>query len=239
MIVHSTDFKTNLGKYLDMLKKEDIFILRNGKPVAVLKECTHLSDAILLKENASEYNYKAIYIPYDEFIQKYEKTEERLEYIDGKVYALGSPNHEHQRISMVFSNILFNYFKDKKCQVFAAPYDVHFESNDNKACVQPDLLVICDLENIANGKYYGVPTLVIEIISSSSRVKDCIKKLNLYWENGVSEYIIVDPINKNLMYWNFENKEIVEQGSLSNGDIYNSITFEGLSFEIRELFNYD
>lgn len=34
MIVKATEFKTNFGKYLDMLEKEDIFITRNGKTVA-------------------------------------------------------------------------------------------------------------------------------------------------------------------------------------------------------------
>lgn len=34
MIVTATEFKTNFGKYLDMLHSEDIFITRNGKTVA-------------------------------------------------------------------------------------------------------------------------------------------------------------------------------------------------------------
>lgn len=34
MIVTATEFKTNFGKYLDMLAKEDIFITRNGKTIA-------------------------------------------------------------------------------------------------------------------------------------------------------------------------------------------------------------
>ena len=34
MIVTATEIKTNFGKYLDMLEKEDIFITRNGKTVA-------------------------------------------------------------------------------------------------------------------------------------------------------------------------------------------------------------
>lgn len=36
MIVSATEFKTNFGKYLDMLSSEDIFITRNGKTVAKL-----------------------------------------------------------------------------------------------------------------------------------------------------------------------------------------------------------
>ena len=34
MLVTATEFKTNFGKYLDMVSKEDIFITRNGKTVA-------------------------------------------------------------------------------------------------------------------------------------------------------------------------------------------------------------
>ena len=34
MIVTATEFKTNFGKYLDMVTKEDIFITRNGKTIA-------------------------------------------------------------------------------------------------------------------------------------------------------------------------------------------------------------
>ena len=34
MIVTATEFKTNLGKYLELIAKEDIFITRNGKTIA-------------------------------------------------------------------------------------------------------------------------------------------------------------------------------------------------------------
>ena len=34
MVVTATEFKTNFGKYLDMILTEDIFITRNGKTVA-------------------------------------------------------------------------------------------------------------------------------------------------------------------------------------------------------------
>lgn len=34
MIVTATEFKTNFGKYLELIAKEDIFITRNGKIIA-------------------------------------------------------------------------------------------------------------------------------------------------------------------------------------------------------------
>ena len=34
MIVTATEFKTNFGKYLDLISQEDIYITRNGKTIA-------------------------------------------------------------------------------------------------------------------------------------------------------------------------------------------------------------
>lgn len=34
MVVTATEFKTNFGKYLELIAKEDVFITRNGKTVA-------------------------------------------------------------------------------------------------------------------------------------------------------------------------------------------------------------
>ena len=36
MIVTATEFKTNLGKYLEMASSQDIFITKNGKCIARL-----------------------------------------------------------------------------------------------------------------------------------------------------------------------------------------------------------
>ena len=36
MIVTATDFKSNLGKYLDMVATQDVYITKNGKSIARL-----------------------------------------------------------------------------------------------------------------------------------------------------------------------------------------------------------
>ncbi|HHU62374.1 MAG: Uma2 family endonuclease [Bacillota bacterium] len=59
------------------------------------------------------------------------------------------------------------------------------------------LKVICDEENVSQGgKYKGTPTLVVEIVSPSSRSKDIVTKLDFYMQSGIREYLIVDPDNK-------------------------------------------
>ena len=47
VIVTATEFKTNLGKYLEMAMKQDIFITKNGKNIARLTSPTVNKLAVL------------------------------------------------------------------------------------------------------------------------------------------------------------------------------------------------
>ena len=47
MIITATEFKTNLGKYLEMAMKQDIFITKNGKNIARLTSPTVNKLAVL------------------------------------------------------------------------------------------------------------------------------------------------------------------------------------------------
>ena len=72
MIVTATEFKTNFGKYLDMLTKEDIFITRNGKTIA--KVINHQVSAVdslrgMLKNVPSDLDLDSLR---EERLSKYE-----------------------------------------------------------------------------------------------------------------------------------------------------------------------
>ena len=72
MIVTATEFKTNFGKYLDMLTKEDIFITRNGKTIAkVINPHVSAVDSLrgMLKNVSSEIDMDSLR---EERLSKYE-----------------------------------------------------------------------------------------------------------------------------------------------------------------------
>ncbi len=72
MIVTATDFKTNFGKYLDMLTKEDIFITRNGKTIAkVINPQVSAVDSLrgMLKNVPSDIDMDSLW---EERLSKYE-----------------------------------------------------------------------------------------------------------------------------------------------------------------------
>ena len=72
MIVTATEFKTNFGKYLDMLTKEDIFITRNGKTIAkVINPQVSAVDSLrgMLKDVPSDIDLDSLR---EERLSKYE-----------------------------------------------------------------------------------------------------------------------------------------------------------------------
>jgi Uma2 family endonuclease len=104
--------------------------------------------------------------------------------------------------------------------------------------VQPDMMVICDLEeNLDEKDYYmGVPTLVVEIISESTRGKDFIKKLDLYMSTGVKEYWIVNPLNREVSVYLFEENNISNNATYKNLENAVSYNFAGLEVSLEKIF---
>ena len=72
MIVTATEFKTNFGKYLELIAKEDVFITRNGKIIAkVVNPQISAVDSLrgMLKDIPSDVDLDSLR---EERISKYE-----------------------------------------------------------------------------------------------------------------------------------------------------------------------
>lgn len=238
MIVTSTDIKNNFGKYIRLAVKEDIIITKNGKPVGKLVACQEDIDGYgeVVKENTPAYNYDKHKVTYEEFLEISANSDERYEYIDGEVYLLASPKTTHQRILTKMFGTFYNWFEGKKCTPMIAPYDITLQRNENnKNVVQPDLMVICDLEEkLGDDDYYkGIPTLVVEITSRSTKSKDYVRKLDLYMSCEVSEYWIVNPENREVHIYLFKDKDILDNKTFSFDDVIKSFNFEGLTLSLR------
>lgn len=127
----------------------------------------------------------------------------RVELIDGVIYDMTSPTKKHQTIALElgyqFKRCIDEH--DMPCMVYAAPVDVRLDMDD-KTMVQPDVVVICH-EDDNDAMIEGAPEFVAEILSPSTRRKDCIVKLNKYLEAGVNEYWIVDPDEEKITVYDF------------------------------------
>ncbi len=169
---------------------------------------------------------------------------ERLELIKGKIFKMSpAPNSFHQEI---LGNLYYSFrmtFHKNKCKVYLAPFDVrlinHQKSTvDNQidTVVQPDLCVVCNPLLVDKQNCLGAPNLIIEILSKSTSKKDLSIKFDLYEENGVQEYWIVNPDDKSvLIYVLKEGKYIGSRPFILETEIQ-SPTFPELKFAVDKIF---
>lgn len=238
MEITSTEAQNNFGRYLKLAWFEDVVITKNGKRTVVIKRYEEPgSTQAIVAEKAESYAFENEKITYEDFLKLSEASENRYEFIDGEIYLLASPSYNHQRIIVEIINVMYNYFKGSKCRPLTSPFDVTLIHDDNKNIVQPDILVICDTENInEKGKYTGTPTLVLEVLSASTQKKDMLKKLNLYLHAGVKEYWIVNSARREVYVYCFAEQDIQEYLVFQGSQTAYSLTFEGLAVPLEQLF---
>jgi prevent-host-death family protein len=238
MKVSSTEVQNNFGCYLKLAQFEDVIVTKNGKKAAVIKAYTETEkDLAIVAEKAEVYDWQNEKMSYEDFLKLSEESENRYEFIDGEVYLLASPSFNHQNIVMEMSNVMYNWFKGKKCRPLTAPFDVTLLKEGNKNVIQPDIMVICDTENInERRRYTGTPAMVVEVLSESTRQKDMLKKLDLYFHSGIQEYWIVNPFSKEVYAYCFEEQDIKEYLVYKGTETAQSIRFEGLEIPLKQIF---
>ena len=146
------------------------------------------------------------------------KFDQTVELIRGHITPMAAPSRKHQGISWRLTVSVDALFKHQKCKAYAAPFDVRLldkgkskKANKNVySVVQPDICIICDEKKLDDKGCIGAPDLVIEILSPGNSKKEMRTKKQLYEENGIREYWIIDP-----------ERETVHQFVLGDNSLYN------------------
>lgn len=237
MLITTSDIQNRFGLYLKMSEYEDVIITKNGKKVAKLSAFNE-EDECLLRESSADYAYAHEKVSYEEYIKLTKDSEQRYELINGVVYFLDSPLYPHQKAIKEILTEFVLWFRDKKCEPLTAPFDVTLHKSENNICVvQPDILVICDREKIdEGGKYSGVPTLVVEVLSKSTSSKDNLTKLELYMVTGVKEYWIVNTETKEIYIYALGDNQVRHVMSYTGNQRAQSRCFNGLGIDLQRVF---
>jgi len=243
MFASASEMKNGFGQYLKHVTDENGEVIITKNNIRVARLVPYVSDIekyYTVKENALLYEYNKKTVSYEEFMDIYEKSDARMEFINGEIFVLGSPNIFHQEILGNLHVLFKEFFKGKKCRPYLAPFDCHFRKKNIKDpdVMQPDLIVLCDMENNINekGRYMGTPAFTLEILSPSTRSIDMVYKLNTFMTSGVAEYWIVDIDNKWVTAYSFTDMKVAHMDIYKVGDTLHSTEFHGFSVDIGNLF---
>ena len=127
------------------------------------------------------------------------------ELIDGTAYVREppSPSWSHQGIVGELYRQVANALEGKPCRVRVAPLDVRLpksteEDDQVDTVVQPDVLIVSDLEKIDARGMRGAPDWVAEVLSPSTARHDRTVKLAAYERAGVREVWLIEPVDRTL-----------------------------------------
>lgn len=165
--------------------------------------------------------------------------EERVELIDGVIYDMAAPTDKHQ----IIMGELFARFRDHirkkkgKCITILSPLDVQLDC-DNKTMVQPDIVIVCDRSKFKEGRVFGAPDLVVEVLSESTKKKDITIKGAKYSAAGVREYWIVDPKKKRVYVYRYEEEEFLPVMYTSEQKVPVGIWNDECEVDFAEIYEY-
>ena len=123
-------------------------------------------------------------------------------------------------------------------RLYLSPFDVVISPFD---VVEPDLLYMSNERAavvLTDANVQGVPELVIEVGSPSTRKRDETIKRRLYEKSGVSEYWVVDPERDVVRVYCAVEKGFGKpvERSLEAGDVLTTPLLAGLELPLSEIF---
>jgi Uma2 family endonuclease len=171
-------------------------------------------------------------------IEDYKRLPEGSPYqlIKGELIMTPAPKPIHQIIlSNIFERLRAWTKTNDLGLVLPAPVDV-FADKEN--ALQPDIIFVSkkQMNLLKDDGLYGVPDLVVEILSPSSGYYDLRDKFYVYEEKGVKEYWIVDYNLRELEIYENKDGKFLSYIKLKEKGTATSKVLEGLKIGMDEIF---
>lgn len=162
------------------------------------------------------------------------ETNRIIELSEGRLIITPSPTEQHQMILGKLYILLANHVLTKKLgKVVMSPMDTRLWEGKVR---QPDIVFMND-EHLdrTTEKTWGVPDLVVEILSEGTAKIDKEDKYLEYQKAGVQEYWIVDPFNQSIEVYALKNGIYEIFGKWGSGEIAKSKLLDGFKVSIDSI----
>ena len=172
-----------------------------------------------------------LYFTEEQYLKIERESEERHEYIDGRIYAMAGESDEHGQITTNLQGRLFMQLLDSDCTVRHENTKVRSgpepKSQDRPEGFYsyPDLLVVCGKRQF-HDEYRDVllnPKVIIEVLSKSTEAFDRGEKFMRYrtWLPSLTDYILVA-----------QDKPLIEHYHRQAADAWVLVTVMGLAAQL-------
>jgi len=158
--------------------------------------------------------------------------------IGGRFVDSPSPSTGHQEVLLRLLRKLLQLEDRGFGKPFCSPIDLYLSETE---VFQPDLLFISkDNVSIIKEQYIrGAPDLIMEVLSPGTAYYDLRHKKEVYQRSGVSEYWIVDPLERSIeLFSKNPDQDYALSGMLDEGKNLSSSLFPELEYSWGEVFGF-
>lgn len=130
-------------------------------------------------------------VSWEEYLALDDASEERHEFIDGQVFAMGGATLRHNRIVLNAGMALDRALRGKPCVVVAGAQRVYVEATEMASF--PDVTVVCGpASRMPDGRTLLNPSLLVEVLSPSTADYDRGAKLRHFMRIPTFvEYLVI------------------------------------------------
>ncbi|MEL6135584.1 MAG: Uma2 family endonuclease [Bacteroidota bacterium] len=116
-------------------------------------------------------------------------AEYRLEYEEGQILNMGNTSDAHSELMINTASSLKQAVRGKGCKVYAET--VSLEVAEGKKYYLPDVMLTCDARDHADRLMKRYPSLVAEVVSPSSTLRDREEKFAAYLKLSTIKYYLL------------------------------------------------
>ncbi len=140
---------------------------------------------------ATQRNFES-YISPEDYLILDNASKTKYEYLDGQIYAMSGGTPKHSKIIYNLTGLMFRDIGNKQCGGFNSDIRVQVSKNEY---LYPDFTVVCGEARFDEDSPNNLlnPTMVAEVVSDSSEVRDHFIKLNIYQKiESLKIYCIIE-----------------------------------------------
>jgi Uma2 family endonuclease len=177
-----------------------------------------------------------ITITRDEFLAGELVSEMKHEFIDGRVYAMSGGSMNHQRIGRNFSNEAGQGLKGKGCEPSNSDFLLRIPLIDHKeSFYYPDGMIICTPVP-GDAQYTDSPTVILEVLSPSTRRTDEVQKFRAYLTiPSLQVYLLAETEEPTIRIYRRQGDQFIAT-ALSGLDATLDLPEVGLSIPLSEIY---
>lgn len=164
------------------------------------------------------------YYSVEEYTKLLLESDTKLEYVNGEIYAMAGASQAHVDIEDNVFGLLYTALRGKGCRPSSSDMCLEVEATGSRYF--PDISVTCGERRLHPDESIAVllnPTILIEVLSPSTELKD--RKQKFY------EYIQIPSLQDYLLIAQDEPR--IERFSRGEGELWTVLKVEGLNSSIE------